>query len=429
MSIIEEVSGREVLDSRGYPTLEVEVRLDDGSFGRAIVPSGASTGKHEAWELRDKDTNRYLGKGVLQAIQNVKEKIWPAIEGLDVFDQAEIDRAMIELDGTPTKQNLGANSILGVSLAVAVAASRCLGVPLYHYFGGTAGRLLPLPYMNILNGGKHADNNVDIQEFMIVPVGGGSFREALRIGAEVYQSLKAVLKERKLLTSVGDEGGFAPNLSSNEEALELILSAIERTGWRPGEDVYLALDPAASEFYDGSLYHFKGENRKLTSKEMVAYYEQLISCYPIISIEDGLAEDDWAGWQELTRVLGEKIQLVGDDLFVTNIQRLKLGIERGVANSVLIKLNQVGTLTETIETIELARRNGYGAIVSHRSGETEDTFIADFVVGLNVGHIKTGAPARSERLAKYNQLLRIEEDLRTTALFLGKEAFSRFRSK
>ncbi len=426
MSVIEEVRGREVLDSRGYPALEVEVRLCDGTSGSAIVPSGASTGTHEARELRDGDKNRYQGKGLLRALQNVRDKIRPAIQGMDVFSQREVDRILIELDGTPAKQSLGANAILGVSLAVSMAASNCLGVPLYHYLGGIAGRLMPLPYMNILNGGKHADNNVDIQEFMIVPVGGGSFQEALRIGAEVYHSLKAVLKERKLLTSVGDEGGFAPNLSSNEEALQVILSAIEKAGWKPGEDVYLALDSAASEFHEGGSYYFKGENHRLDSSEMVAYYEKLVSRYPIISIEDGLAEDDWTGWRELTARLGGVVQLVGDDLFVTNTQRLEMGIERGVANCILIKLNQVGTLTETMDTIDLARRNGYGALISHRSGETEDTFIADLAVGLNVGQIKTGAPARSERLAKYNQLLRIEEGLGAAALFLGKESFRHF---
>ena len=428
MSLIEDIYAREVLDSRGLPTVEVEVYLADGSMGRAIVPSGASTGTHEALELRDNDKKRFAGKGVQKAVANIMERILPELEGMDALDQASVDRTMLALDGTANKTVLGANAILGVSLAVADAGSQFQGVPLYTYLGGMAAHILPVPFMNILNGGKHADNNVDIQEFMIVPVGGGSFREALRIGAEVYHSLKAVLKERHLLTSVGDEGGFAPNLASNEEAIQIIMAAIEKASFRPGEDVFLALDSAASEFFSEGKYHLKAEGRDLTSSQMVAYYADLAACYPIISIEDGLAEDDWDGWVELTRELGTKIQLIGDDLFVTNPERLAKGIRLLAANSVLIKLNQIGSLTETLQVIELARRNGYTAVVSHRSGETEDTFISDLVVGLNIGQIKTGAPCRSERVAKYNQLLRIEDELGTAALFLGKETFARFRA-
>ncbi|MCX5977197.1 MAG: phosphopyruvate hydratase [Coprothermobacterota bacterium] len=426
MSLIEDIYAREVLDSRGLPTVEVEVYLADGSMGRAIVPSGASTGTYEALELRDNDKKRFAGKGVQKAVANVIDRILPELEGMDALDQASIDRTMLALDGTANKTVLGANAILGVSLAVADAGSQFQGVPLYTYLGGMASHILPVPHMNILNGGKHADNNVDIQEFMIVPVGGGSFREALRIGAEVYHCLKGVLKERHLLTSVGDEGGFAPNLATNEEAIQVIMAAIQKAGWKPGEDVFLALDSAASEFFADGKYYLKAEGRELTSSQMVAYYVDLVARYPIISIEDGLAEDDWDGWVELTRELGNKIQLIGDDLFVTNPVRLAKGIQLGAANSVLIKLNQIGSLTETLQVIELARRNGYSAVVSHRSGETEDTFISDLVVGLNIGQIKTGAPCRSERVAKYNQLLRIEDELGTAALFLGKETFARF---
>lgn len=426
MSTIDEILAREILDSRGQPTVEVEVRLMDGTIGRAAVPSGASTGSHEALELRDGDKSRFGGKGVTQAVANVMEQIHPTLEGLDVFGQTEIDRAMIALDGTSNKEHLGANAMLGVSLACASAAANFLGVPLHFYLGGLNGRTLPVPLMNILNGGKHADNNVEIQEFMIVPVGGGSFREALRIGAEVYHALKVVLKEKKLSTAIGDEGGFAPDLATNEDALKVIVTAIERTGWKLGEDVLLALDPAASEFFSEGQYIIKAENRKLSPKEMVAYYSDLVSRYPIISIEDGLAEDDWEGWREITRVLGPKIQLIGDDLFVTNPQRLQKGIEEKAANAILIKLNQIGTLTETMDVISMAHRAGYTAVVSHRSGETEDTFISDLAVALNAGQIKTGAPARSERTCKYNQLLRIEENLGEAASFLGKATFAKF---
>jgi enolase len=426
MSTIDEITAREILDSRGQPTIEVEVWLMDGTVGRAAVPSGASTGSHEALELRDGDKSRFGGKGVTKAVANVIDQIYPTLEGFDVFDQTEIDRAMIALDGTDHKEHLGANAMLGVSLACADAAANFLGVPLHFYLGGLNGRTLPVPLMNILNGGKHADNNVDIQEFMIVPVGGGSFREALRIGTEVYHGLKVVLKEKKLSTAVGDEGGFAPDLATNEDALKVIVSAIERTGWKLGEDVLLALDPAASEFFADGQYIIKAENRKLSPKEMVAYYGDLVSRYPIVSIEDGLAEDDWEGWREITRVLGSKIQLVGDDLFVTNPQRLAKGIEEKTANAILIKLNQIGTLTETMDVIDMAHRAGYAAVVSHRSGETEDTFISDLVVALNAGQIKTGAPARSERTCKYNQLLRIEENLGESARFLGRATFAKF---
>jgi enolase len=426
MSIIDEISAREILDSRGQPTVEVDVRLMDGTIGRAAVPSGASTGSHEALELRDGDKSRFGGKGVTQSVTNVIEQIHPTLEGLDVFNQTEIDRAMIALDGTSNKEHLGANAMLGVSLACADAAANFLGIPLHFYLGGLNGHTLPVPLMNILNGGKHADNNVDIQEFMIVPVGGGSFREALRIGAEVYHALKGVLKEKKLSAAIGDEGGFAPDLATNEDALKVIVTAIERTSWKLGEDVLLALDPAASEFFVEGQYIIKAENRKLSPKEMVTYYSDLVSRYPIISIEDGLAEDDWEGWREITRVLGSKIQLVGDDLFVTNPQRLQKGIEEKTANAILIKLNQIGTLTETMDVISMANRAGYTAVVSHRSGETEDTFISDLVVALNAGQIKTGAPARSERTCKYNQLLRIEENLGEGASFLGKATFAKF---
>ncbi|HZS77683.1 MAG TPA: phosphopyruvate hydratase [Ktedonobacteraceae bacterium] len=421
---IEDVVAREILDSRGNPTVEVEVILISGDRGVAAVPSGASTGAHEAVELRDNDKNRYGGKGVLTAVNNVNETISETIVGLEATEQATIDAMMIELDGTPNKGALGANAILGVSLAVAKAAANALQQPLYRYLGGVSARTLPVPMMNILNGGKHAENSTDMQEFMILPVGAPTFREALRMGAEVYQALKKVLHDRKLNTNVGDEGGFAPSLGSNREALEVIVSAIEKAGYKPGEDIFLGMDPAASEFYENGKYVLAREGRTLTAKEMVDLYEQWIGEYPIITIEDGLAEDDWDGWAELTRRLGNRIQLVGDDLFVTNTSRLKRGIEQGVANSILIKLNQIGTLTETLEAIEMAKRAAYTAVVSHRSGETEDTTIADLVVATNAGQIKTGAPARSERVAKYNRLLVIEDELgESAAHYAGFSAF------
>src|SRR5579884_647957 len=421
---IEDVVAREILDSRGNPTVEVEVILISGDRGVAAVPSGASTGAHEAVELRDNDKNRYGGKGVLTAVNNVNETISETIVGLEATEQATIDAMMIELDGTPNKGALGANAILGVSLAVAKAAANALQQPLYRYLGGVSARTLPVPMMNILNGGKHAENSTDMQEFMILPVGAPTFREALRMGAEVYQALKKVLHDRKLNTNVGDEGGFAPSLGSNREALEVIVSAIEKAGYKPGEDICLGMDPAASEFYENGKYVLARERRTLTAKEMVDLYEQWIGEYPIITIEDGLAEDDWDGWAELTRRLGNRIQLVGDDLFVTNTSRLKRGIEQGVANSILIKLNQIGTLTETLEAIEMAKRAAYTAVVSHRSGETEDTTIADLVVATNAGQIKTGAPARSERVAKYNRLLVIEDELgESAAHYAGFSAF------
>lgn len=425
MSIIIDVYAREVLDSRGNPTIEVEVRTETGAFGRALVPSGASTGAFEAVELRDGNKDRYLGKGVMKAVENVNNIIAEEIIGFDVFDQASIDNLMIELDGTPNKGKLGANAILGVSLAVAKAAANELGIPLYQYIGGVNAKTLPVPMLNILNGGKHADNNVDIQEFMVMPVGALNFREAIRMGTEIFHSLKSVLKSKGLNTAVGDEGGFAPNLSSNEEALKTIVEAIEKAGYKPGEEVMLALDVAASEIYDEEkkVYNLAGEGRSLTVEEMVDFYEDLVSKYPIISIEDGLAEDDWEGWKLLTERLGKKVQLVGDDLFVTNTERLKKGIELGVANSILIKLNQIGTLTETLDTIEMAKINGYTAIISHRSGETEDTTIADLAVATNVGQIKTGAPSRTDRVAKYNQLLRIEDNLEDKAIYKGIESF------
>jgi len=425
MSIITDVYAREVLDSRGNPTVEVEVWTENGAFGRALVPSGASTGAFEAVELRDGNKDRYLGKGVMKAVENVNTIIAEEIIGLNVFDQAAIDRLMIELDGTPNKGKLGANAILGVSLAVAKAAADELGMPLYQYVGGINSKTLPVPMMNILNGGAHADNNVDIQEFMVMPVGALNFREALRMGAEIFHSLKSVLKSKGLNTAVGDEGGFAPNLSSNEEALKTIVEAIEKAGYKPGEEVALALDVAATEMYDEEkkVYNLAGEGRTLTVEEMIDYYEELVNKYPIISIEDGLAEDDWEGWKLLTERLGKKIQLVGDDLFVTNTERLKKGIELGVANSVLVKLNQIGTLTETLDTIEMAKINGYTAVISHRSGETEDTTIADLAVATNASQIKTGAPSRTDRVAKYNQLLRIEDDLGEEAIYKGIKSF------
>ncbi|MFV9567888.1 phosphopyruvate hydratase [Thermoanaerobacter mathranii] len=424
MSSIIDIFAREILDSRGNPTVEVEVELDSGAVGRAAVPSGASTGAFEAVELRDGDKSRYLGKGVLKAVRNVNDIIAPELIGMEAQDQVAIDKTMIELDGTPNKSKLGANAILGVSLAVAKAAAEECGLPLYQYIGGVNAKTLPVPMMNILNGGKHADNNVDIQEFMIMPVGAPNFREALRMCSEVYHNLKNVLHSKGLSTTVGDEGGFAPNLTSNEEAIQVILEAIEKAGYVPGDDVVLALDPASTELYkEDGKYHFEGEGIVRTSEEMVDFWEQLVNKYPIVSIEDGLAEEDWEGWKLLTERLGEKIQLVGDDLFVTNTQRLSKGINMGVANSILIKLNQIGTLTETLDAIEMAKRAGYTAVVSHRSGETEDSTIADLVVGVNAGQIKTGAPARTDRVVKYNQLLRIEEVLGSTAQYLGKNAF------
>jgi len=425
MSYIEDVVAREVLDSRGNPTVEVEVFLEDGTMGRAIVPSGASTGAHEAVELRDGDKERYLGKGVLKAVDNVNNVIAEEIIGYNIFDQVGLDKMLIELDRTENKGNLGANAILAVSLASADAAANSLGLPLFQYIGGVNGKLLPTPMMNIINGGSHADNTVDVQEFMIMPVGAPNFKEALRMGAEVFHSLKSVLKGRGLNTAVGDEGGFAPNLSTNEDAIKVIIEAIEKAGYEPGKDIKLALDVAASEFFDAeeNIYNLKGEGVKKTAAQMVEYYEMLVSKYPVISIEDGLAEDDWDGWKLLTDKLGKKVQLVGDDLFVTNTGRLSEGIKRGIANSILIKVNQIGTLTETLDAIEMAKKAGYTAIVSHRSGESEDVTIADIVVGVNAGQIKTGSLSRTDRIAKYNQLLRIEELLDSAAQYAGMDAF------
>jgi len=424
MSLIEEVWAREILDSRGNPTIEAEVVLEDGTTGRAAVPSGASTGEHEAMELRDGDKSRYLGKGVLKAVENVNEKIAFELEGISALDQVIVDRTLIELDGTENKSNLGANAMLAVSLATARAGAALLEMPLYRYLGGANAKTLPVPMMNILNGGAHADNNVDFQEFMVMPVGAESFSEALRIGAEIFHHLKAVLKSRGYSTSVGDEGGFAPNLKSNEEAIETILESITKAGYKAGDDVLLALDPAASEFFDGQNYVFKkSDGRKLSSDEMVAYWKSWCEKYPIISIEDGMAENDWSGWKKITDDLGSKIQLVGDDLFVTNVKFLQKGIDEGCANSILIKVNQIGTLTETLDAIELAKTNNRTAIISHRSGETEDSFIADLAVGTNAGQIKTGSLSRSDRIAKYNQLLRIEEELGDAARFPGRKAF------
>ncbi len=429
MSIIVDVFAREVLDSRGNPTVEVEVFTENGAFGRALVPSGASTGAFEAVELRDGDKSRYFGKGVLNAVNNVNEIISEEVIGMEVFDQVSIDQMLIELDGTHNKGKLGANAILGVSMAVARAAADELGMPLYQYIGGVNGKVLPVPMMNILNGGEHADNNVDIQEFMVMPVGAVDFREALRMGAEIFHSLREELKAKGLNTSVGDEGGFAPNLSSNEEALSTIVAAIEKAGYKPGEEVVLALDVAATEMYDKErkVYKLEGEGRELTVEEMIEFYVDLVEKYPIISIEDGLDEDDWDGWKALTDRLGDKIQLVGDDLFVTNTERLKKGIDLGIANSILIKLNQIGTITETLDAIELAKVHGYTSVISHRSGETEDTMIADLAVALNAGQIKTGAPSRTDRVAKYNQLLRIEDELWDTAKYKGIKTFSNLK--
>ena len=426
MPKIQHILAREVLDSRANPTVEVEVRTESGAFGRAIVPSGASTGEHEAVELRDGDKDRYLGKGVLQAVENVNTVMSEALVGkFTVLEQVKIDEALIALDGTKNKGKLGANAILGVSIAVARAAANYLNVPLYQYLGGVNAKQLPVPMMNILNGGEHADNNVDIQEFMVMPVGAKTFRESLQVGAEVFHSLKAVLQEKGLNTAVGDEGGFAPNLKSNEEALQTIIEAIERAGYKPGEEVRLAMDAASSEFYNAEdgKYHLSGEGVVYTAEEMVNWYADMCEKYPIVSIEDGLDEEDWEGHKLLTERLGDKVQLVGDDLFVTNTEKLAYGIERGISNSILIKVNQIGTLTETFDAIEMAKRAGYTAVISHRSGESEDTTIADIAVATNAGQIKTGAPSRTDRVAKYNQLLRIEDELGNVATYDGMDAF------
>lgn len=427
MSTIEDIIAREVLDSRGNPTLEVEVHLIDGILGRAIVPSGASTGAHECLELRDNDLERYGGKGVLNAVENVNDEIAGHLVGWSALDQQAIDEFMIELDGTPHKSRLGANAILGVSLAVSRAAALSLDMPLYRYLGGVVGRTLPVPMMNILNGGRHAEDSTDLQEFMVMPTGAPTFQEGLRWGVEVYHSLKNVLKTRGYNTGVGDEGGFAPSLGSNEEAIEVILQAIEEAGYRPGEHLHIALDPAASELYEDGHYHLHKEGKKLSGPEMVDFYSDWVSRYPIISIEDGLAEDDWEAWGLLVERIGQHVQVVGDDLFVTNVERLRRGIDEQAANSILIKLNQIGTLSETIAAVEMARRVGWTTVMSHRSGETEDTTIADLAVALNAGQIKTGAPCRSERVAKYNQLLRIEEELAETASYPGLDAFYNLR--
>ena len=423
MAAITDVYAREILDSRGNPTVEVEVYLEDGTIATAAVPSGASTGMFEAVELRDGDKSRYQGKGVLKAVENVNDIIGPAIIGYDATEQVAIDKLMIELDGTPNKGKLGANAILGVSMAVARAAAQSLDLPLFQYLGGTNAKELPVPMMNIMNGGAHADNNVDIQEFLIMPVGAESFAQALRMCAEIYHTLKNVLKKKGLATGVGDEGGFAPNLGSNEEALQVIVEAVKEAGYEPGKDIKLAIDSASSEFYKDGKYVLAGEGKEKTAAEMVEFYAALVEKYPIISIEDGLAEEDWEGWKLLTDKLGKKVQLVGDDLFVTNTERLSKGIKNDTANAILIKVNQIGTLTETFDAIEMAKRAGYTAVVSHRSGETEDTTIADIAVAVNAGQIKTGAPARSERVAKYNQLLRIEDLLAETAQYRGEDVF------
>jgi len=428
MSLIDHIHAREILDSRGNPTVEADVILVSGLRGRAAVPSGASTGEHEAVELRDGDPQRYGSKGVLRAVHNVNDLIARALKGMDARDQGEVDRTLIELDGTPTKSKLGANAILAVSLATARAAANDQNLPLYRYLGGENAKTLPVPMMNIVNGGAHADNNVDFQEFMIVPVGADKFSEALRTGAEIFHTLKSVLKKKGYATGVGDEGGFAPNLKTNEEAIETIIEAISQAGYEAGSDVLLALDPAASEFYDGEAYVFKkSDGRKLSSDQMISYWKDWVEKYPIISIEDGMAENDWDGWKGLTDELGQRIHLVGDDLFVTNTKFLRQGIELGVANSILIKVNQIGTLTETLEGIELARANNRTAVISHRSGETEDAFIADLAVATNAGQIKTGSLSRSDRIAKYNQLLRIEEELGDAARYPGRAAFSQNR--
>ncbi|WP_161890019.1 phosphopyruvate hydratase [Pontibacter russatus] len=424
MSLITDIKARQIFDSRGNPTVEVDVMTEYGALGRAAVPSGASTGVHEAVELRDNDKSKYMGKGVLQAVQNVNEKIAEELVGFQVYDQNLLDKIMIELDGSDNKGNLGANAILGVSLAIARAAAQELNMPLYRYVGGVNANTLPVPMMNILNGGSHADNAIDFQEFMIMPVGAESFSEALRMGSEVFHHLKNVLKKKGLSTNVGDEGGFAPNIASNVEAIEVVLQAIETAGYKPGDDMMIAMDAASSEFYDAASgkYHFKkSTGDKLTSSEMVSYWSEWVNKYPILSIEDGMAEDDWKGWKELTERIGSKTQLVGDDLFVTNVERLQQGIDQGVANSILIKVNQIGTLTETIDAINLGRRHGYKSVMSHRSGETEDNTIADLAVALNTGQIKTGSASRSDRMAKYNQLLRIEEELGEVAYFPGRK--------
>ena len=426
MSTIQSVHAREILDSRGNPTVEVEILLDDGAFGRAAVPSGASTGIHEALELRDGDKDRYGGKGTLQAVGHVNQEIANAILDMDALDQSAVDEVMIALDGTPNKSKFGANAILGVSLAVARAAAESVGLPLYRYLGGVAAKTLPVPMFNILNGGVHANwQGTDLQEFMIAPLGAPNFREALRWGSEVYQSLKSVLKGNGYSTGVGDEGGFAPALKKNSDAVELIIKAIEKAGYKPGDDIAIALDPASSGFFEDGLYNLRTESRKVTSAEMVQIYAAWVAKYPIVVLEDGLAEDDWEGWRLLNQTLGSKIELVGDDLFVTNVERVKRGIEEDVANAVLIKLNQIGTISETIATIEMARKAGWGAMVSHRSGETVDSFIADFTVAMGTGHLKTGAPCRGERVEKYNQLMRIEEELGEAAIYAGRKAFVR----
>ena len=417
------IHAREILDSRGNPTVEVETELENGTVGRAAVPSGASTGAFEAVELRDGDKKRYMGKGVLKAVENVNSIIAPELEGMDALYQREIDQMMLDLDGTENKSKLGANAILGVSLSMAKAVALSLEMPLYRYLGGINGRVLPSPMMNILNGGEHADNSVDLQEFMIMPLGAPTFSDALRMGSEVFHNLKKVLGKDGLNTAVGDEGGFAPDLKTNEDAIKYIIKAIEAAGYKPGKDIYIALDPAATEFFEKGKYNLKGEGKVLTPDEMVDYYAGLVDKYPIISIEDGMAEEDWDGWKKLTERMGSKVQLVGDDLFATNTKRLKKGIEMGVANSILIKVNQIGTLSETMDAIEMATRAGYTAVISHRSGETGDTTIADIVVGLNAGQIKTGAPSRTDRVCKYNQLLRIEENLGDISKYLGREAF------
>ncbi|MBI2524665.1 MAG: phosphopyruvate hydratase [Candidatus Rokubacteria bacterium] len=423
MSEIRTLHAREILDSRGNPTVEVEVWLESGAFGRAMVPSGASTGKREAVELRDGDNARYLGRGVRRAVQGVIEVIAPEVEDMEASEQAAVDRALLELDGTPNKSALGANALLGVSLAVARAAADDAGLPLYQYLGGPGARVLPVPFMNVLNGGAHADNGLDVQEFMLVPAGAGSFAEALRAGAEIFHALRKLLKDQGLSTGVGDEGGFAPTLGGTVEALDFVLRAIERAGYRPGEDVLLALDVAASELGEHGRYRLRADRAEKSSEEMIALYETLLARYPICSVEDGLGEDDWEGWRALTRRLGSRIQLVGDDVFVTNPAILQQGIRDGLANAILVKVNQIGTLTETLEAIELAKRAGYGTMISHRSGETEDTFVADLAVAVNAGQIKTGSLARGERIAKYNQLLRIEEELGTAAVWPGRAAF------
>jgi len=424
MSLIENIHARQILDSRGNPTVEVDVVTSSGAYGRAAVPSGASTGTHEAVELRDGNKKQYLGKGVLKAVENVNNKIASEVVGFSVFEQNLLDKIMLELDGTPNKGKLGANAILGVSLAIAKAAAMEAGLPLYRYIGGVNANTLPVPMMNILNGGSHADNAIDFQEFMVMPVGADTFSEALQMGAEVFHTLKKVLHDKGLSTNVGDEGGFAPNLKSNEEAIEVVLKAIEKAGYKPGSDIFIALDPAASEFYDSKakVYHFKkSSGKKLKPLEMAEYWTNWSNKYPIISLEDGMAEDDWAGWKALTEKIGNKVQLVGDDLFVTNVKRLQKGIDENIANAILIKVNQIGSLTETIDAVNLAKRNAYKSVMSHRSGETEDSTIADLAVALNTGQIKTGSASRSDRTAKYNQLIRIEEELGETAYFPGRK--------